>query len=128
MFDRRSFCSAITGVTAVAWLSRQAAGSQVRDAADGYTNAVSFVQDPADAGVSTEMLQGLFAVRPEASSADQEMTFPQSIASGDPAVNGIVLWTRVEPGVSVLFPQPSVGWQIAGTPISPTRRSFPAWH
>jgi alkaline phosphatase D len=38
-------------------------------------------------------------------------TFPQSVASGDPSVNGIVLWTRVDPNFQTAGGQ--IGWRNA---------------
>src|SRR2546425_581940 len=39
--------------------------------------------------------------------------FPQSVASGDPTPDGIVLWTRLSPSAANTA---AVSWQIASTP------------
>ncbi len=43
----------------------------------------------------------------------QTAVFPQSVASGDPGVNGVVLWTRVDPRQEFGEAAGQVGWQIA---------------
>ncbi len=60
----------------------------------------------------------LAAVEPASAqnTAEPARTFPQSVASGDPSSNGIVLWTRVDPlaqGGNFLN---QVAYQIAGAP------------
>jgi alkaline phosphatase D len=41
--------------------------------------------------------------------------FPQSVGSGDPSPNGIVLWTRLDPA-AISSPTPTLTWQISTTP------------
>jgi len=58
------------------------------------------------------------------STADPATTFPQSVASGDPQPNGIVLWTRIAPQASAV----RVAFEIAASPTftSPVVRGVAA--
>ena len=56
-----------------------------------------------------------FAVDAAKTAARQREVYPQSVASGDPEPNGIVLWTRVEPQQGDGLTAGRVGWQIART-------------
>lgn len=45
-----------------------------------------------------------------ADSREQEATFPQGVGSGDPAPDGVLLWTRVEPAGSA---EEAVRWEVS---------------
>ncbi len=113
--DRRNFISALTGSGAIAWLGAQAVSAQTVDGSS-YANSVPFVPGPGDAGVSPAQVEVLFFVNPSLSADAQAQTFPQSVASGDPSPNGVVLWTRVDPSaMGGNFPN-QIAWQIAARP------------
>jgi alkaline phosphatase D len=106
-FDRRSFVKAGTAAGALAWLAvRQPLSAQP---VPGYLDPVPFVADPRLSGLTEAQLQDAFTVDPNPDPAQQAATYPQSVASGDPRPQGIVLWTRVATGV----PGDIVFWQIA---------------
>ncbi|HEU5156932.1 MAG TPA: alkaline phosphatase D family protein [Streptosporangiaceae bacterium] len=68
---------------------------------------------PAAAGAPDDVAR-LFAVRSRTAAAAQAAAaefFPLSVGSGDPAADGIVLWTRVDPAVAGGRPQ--VAYEIA---------------
>ncbi len=111
--DRREFLNTLTGSAAVGWFAAGVLGAQ--QTSSPYANPVPIASSAAAANVNSSDLNALFSVNPAATSDDQARTFPQSIASGDPSVDGIVLWTRVDPA----FQQPDVNqvaWQIAADP------------
>ncbi len=113
--DRREFISALTGGGAIAWLGTQVMSAQTVEGSP-YANGVAFVPNPGEAGLSQAEVEALFAVDPSISADVQAQTFPQSVASGDPSPNGVVLWTRVDPSAQAgTFPN-QIGWQIAATP------------
>ena len=67
---------------------------------------------PAAAGTPDDVAR-LFAVRSRTAAAARAAAadvFPLSVGSGDPAPDGIVLWTRVEPAAGG---QPQVAYEIA---------------
>ena len=78
----------------------------------GYQHPVPFVGNPSDAGLSPTDVDALFTVDAAAAAA-QAATFPQSVASGDPQPNGIVLWTRIDPSQQGGAYADMVSWQIA---------------
>ena len=55
----------------------------------------------------------LFAINPAFTAEQQSSTYPQSVASGDPQANGIVLWTRVAPAAISAPSGDVIAWQIA---------------
>jgi alkaline phosphatase D len=59
--------------------------------------------------------RSLFAVNPAATPAQQAGVFPQSVASGDPKVDGIVLWTRVDPALLNPPANDLIAWQISAS-------------
>ena len=82
-----------------------------------------FLLDPALTGLSdAERATSLFAVssnrqRPPSSGRN---LFPQSVASGDPRPDGIVLWTRVEPSLQQAPSGDRLAWQIGTDPAFPS--------
>ena len=64
-------------------------------------------------GLSGVEREELFRMLP-VEATRQAALFPQSVASGDPRVDGAVLWTRVEPtALTGTAPEGAmVGWQI----------------
>ena len=65
------------------------------------------------AGLTPAEVNEVFAVDAVRTAELQGAVYPQSVASGDPRPNGIVLWTRVDPmALDGATPQ-KVGWQIA---------------
>ncbi len=66
------------------------------------------------AGIDSADASALFEVNPAFTSEQQRQVFPQSVASGDPSVSGIVLWTRVDPLQQRAGNH--LAWQIAADP------------
>jgi alkaline phosphatase D len=65
---------------------------------------------PAAAGTPDDVAR-LFVVRSRTAAAAATEVFPLSVGSGDPAPDGVVLWTRVEPAAAGQAPQ--VAYEIA---------------
>ncbi len=99
--NRRQFFGSLASSTAVGWIltdwilpeSVEASAA----AASPYANPVPFFASPSAAGLDPAQMSELFYVNPVLTPDQQARIFPQSVASGDPSVNGIVLWTRVDP-------------------------------
>ncbi len=117
--DRRKFVKATSATGALAWLSasRPAVGQISAAQPSGYLTSVPFVLDPALSGLSQADLTNLFQVRPNYTAAQQAAIYPQSIASGDPRPNGVVLWSRVDPSQQTAASDDVVAWQM-GTSAS----------
>ncbi len=81
-----------------------------------YGNGVPFVLDPSLTGLSAQDIETLFQQNPDVTPQQQAVVFPQSVASGDPRVDGAVLWTRVDPSVQGGQYANMVALQIATTP------------
>ena len=111
--DRRAFVKAASAAGTLAWLT----DTKVLSAQTGtaYSNAVPFVLDPSLTGLSDADRQQLFQVN-AATPTQQAAIYPQSVASGDPRTNGIVLWTRVDPSQIAAPSNDIVAWQISSTP------------
>jgi alkaline phosphatase D len=99
--NRRMFLESIASTGAIGWVLGSFSAS-----ASPYTNPVPLTQSP-----MTADLDALFAINPAFTPDQQAQIFPQSVASGDPSVNGIVLWTRVDPNYQTAGDQ--LAWQIA---------------
>ncbi len=108
--NRRNFLGSLTGSSAIGWIVAESL-AETPVAACPYANPVPFVQSPAMAGLDAADLNALFTIDPAFTPQQQAQTFPLSIASGDPSVNGIVLWTRVDPNFQTAGDQ--LAWQIA---------------
>ena len=72
--------------------------------------------DPSFSGLPQADIDVLFEVNASATAAQQAAIFPQSVASGDPLTNGIVLWTRVDPAQQQGPSGDMLAWQIATDP------------
>jgi alkaline phosphatase D len=105
--DRRKFLGSLASSGAVGWIVAQSLNAQATSQSP-YASPVPLVQSPATADVNS-----LFAVNADATPEQQDQIFPQSVASGDPSVDGIVLWTRVDPNFQAAGDQ--LAWQIAAT-------------
>ncbi len=93
--QRRNFIRAAATAGAVAWVTPV---HKIFSAAlQTYPHQVPFISSPDLTGLSADDIQGLFAIDPAYTAQDQAATYPQSVASGDPQANGIVLWTRIAP-------------------------------
>jgi alkaline phosphatase D len=111
--DRRKFLEKLGSASAVAWAITRANAQSIANPSP-YANPVVFVQDSTAAGLGPAEASFLFTVNSAATPEQQAQVFPQSVASGDPTVDGIVLWTRVDPSFQIAGDQ--LGWQIAGSP------------
>lgn len=109
--DRRNFVKAATFGT-LAWAASRPVAAQ---ATPGYRNGVPFVANPSAAGFTQEQAAQLFTADANATVATQAAMYPQSVASGDPKPNGIVLWTRIDPNQRGGVTPTQVAWQIART-------------
>ena len=114
--DRRHFMKHAAATGSLAWIA--GSGSLLAQAnASTYRNPVPFVTGPADAGLTPAETAQLFAVDAEQTAATQAAVYPQSVASGDPQPQGIVLWTRVDPAQQGGPFADMVAWQIASDNI-----------
>lgn len=112
--ERRKFMQHAASAGAIAWLSpfhilRTASGQT-------YPHQIPFVAGAEAAGLSPADTQSLFEVSDTYTPEDQALTYPQSVASGDPQASGIVLWTRISPTVMGAPSGDIVAWQIATDP------------
>ena len=107
--ERRGF---LTGLTAgaVGWAVAGVRGSG-GVASQAYANPVPFI-DAAAAGTG----RAAFAVNTARTALQGAQTYPQSVASGDPNPNGVVIWTRVAPAAVRSAGTNVVAWQVATTP------------
>jgi len=108
---RRSFLRAAATASAVAWVSpiHKIFGADPQT----YPNQIPIVSSPELAGLSAEDAAGLFAIDPAYTPEQQAATYQQSVASGDPQPNGIVLWTRIAPTAMGAPSGGTIAWQIA---------------
>ncbi len=114
--DRRLFVKATSATGALAWILPQALAQGSGTVSDSYVSSVPFVLDPALNGLSQADRDVLFQVNSAATAAQQAATYPQSVASGDPRTDGVVLWTRVEPTLQGPPSSDMVAWQISSSP------------
>ncbi len=108
--DRRGF---LTGLAAgaVGWVAGGKTGLPAADAAQAYAYPVAF-STSAQAATS----RSLFVVDAAKTVLSGAATYPQSVASGDPNPNGVVIWTRVAPQAVRRAGSNSLAWQVATTP------------
>jgi alkaline phosphatase D len=111
--QRRNFIRIAATASAVAWISPLHKSLAETIGAKTYPNQVSVVRDPGGLGLDTA---SLFEIYPDYTAAQQASTYPQSVASGDPQSNGIVLWTRVAPTAMGAPSAGMIAWQIASDP------------
>ena len=107
--DRREFTKIASAAGAIAWLS--AANPLMAKISSGYSNPVPFLQ-ASDNGVIAES-EFHFQTNEVVTAEQQANVYPQSVASGDPRPNGVVLWTRVDPSVQASPARTLVAWQIS---------------
>jgi alkaline phosphatase D len=107
------FVRSLAGSSAIGWMAANAMGDPAKYNPQ-YANPVPLVQSAAAAGIEPTEVTALFNIDPGYTAAQQSQIFPQSVASGDPSVNGIVLWTRVDPNSQTAGNQ--LAWQIAADP------------
>ena len=77
---------------------------------------MDFMVDASLSGLPQDDRDTLFEVDFEITAARQGAVYPQSVASGDPRVDGIVLWTRVDPTQQACPAGERLAWQI-GTDV-----------
>ncbi len=116
--DRRLFLAATSTAGALAWMNTQLpkAFAQAATMSESYPRSVSIVLDPSLSGLSQEEISALFTVNANVTASDQTALYPQSVASGDPRSDGIVLWTRIEPTLQSDPSNDMIAWQIASDP------------
>jgi len=115
--DRRLFLKATSAAGTLAWVSPNLLGAQAATTvSNSYRSSAPFLLDPALTGLSQADRDILFKVNSAATPAQQASTYPQSVASGDPRPDGIVLWTRVEPNLQSSPSNDMLAWQISSTP------------
>ena len=105
--DRRRFLSTLSAAGAVGW-SLTATPGWARALGGVFESPVPFI-DSADIGPQAQAC----AVDDAATARHQAAWFPQSVASGDPKEQGIVLWTRLAPESEAAAGDAVVNWQIA---------------
>jgi alkaline phosphatase D len=108
--ERRNFLSGLAAGT-VGWVVGGSTGGSATDAAKAYAFPVPFVSS-ADAATD----RSIFAVDAARTTRERGVTFPQSLASGDPNPNGVVIWTRVDPHAFRKAGTSTIAWQIATDP------------
>ena len=114
--DRRLFVKSTSAAGALAWLAPKVLEAQRSTVSDSYQSAVPFVLDPLLTGLTQADRDLLFEVNSAVTPAQQAVLFPQSVASGDPRTDGIVLWTRVEPTLEAAPSSDMLAWQISADP------------
>ncbi len=116
IMDRRVFLKATSAAGALAWLAPRHLTAQTSTVSNSYVSSVLFIVDPALTGLSQADRDILFRINSAANPAQQAAIYPQSVASGDPRPDGIVLWTRVEPTVQGSPSNDMLAWQISSDP------------
>jgi alkaline phosphatase D len=111
--NRRTFVRSLAGSGTIGWIAAEMIAAPSRSATP-YPNSVPLVQSAAAAGMEPADVTALFNIDSAYTPEQQAQIFPQSVASGDPSVAGIVLWTRVDPNFQTAGDQ--LGWQIAADP------------
>lgn len=111
--NRRKFVRTLAGSGTIGWVVAESLlGSSA--SASPYANPVTLAASPEAAGLDAADVSTLFEINPAYTPEQQAQIFPQSVASGDPSVNGIVLWTRVDPAYQSAGVY--VAWEIAADP------------
>lgn len=114
--DRRVFVKSSSATGALAWILPRALKGQASTVSESYVSSVPFVLDPSLTGLSVADRNILFHVNSAATAAQQAALYPQSVASGDPRPDGVVLWTRVEPTLQAGPSGDLLAWQIGTDP------------
>ena len=110
--DRRKFMRMAATAGSVAWALPL---HNVFAQTSSYPQGVPFVTDPSVTGLTPEDLNTLFQQNANVTPQQQAATFPQSVASGDPRVDGAVLWTRVDPSAQGGQYATLIAYEIAST-------------
>ncbi len=113
--QRRDFIRNVITAGAIAWTNplHKLLGANTQT----YPHQVPFVSSPELSGLSAADAQALFEINPAYTPQDQASMYPQSVASGDPQPNGIVLWTRIAPTAMGAPSANIIAWQIASDPL-----------
>ena len=82
---------------------------------DSNNDGVPFIIDSSVSDLSEEDRETLFEVNLAATPAQQAAIYPQSVASGDPRTDGILLWTRVERTLQGAPSGERIAWQISSS-------------
>ena len=108
---RRNFIRNAATAGAVAWIApvHQLFSANVQT----YPHQVPFMASQDMPDVTAADTQMLFQIDPAFTAQDQAAMYPQSVASGDPQPNGIVLWTRIAPAAMGAPSADTIAWQIA---------------
>ncbi|GAC1358001.1 MAG: alkaline phosphatase D family protein [Acidobacteriaceae bacterium] len=116
--DRRLFLKSTSATGTLAWLAPQLLAAQsgaTAPVSNSYQSSAPFLLDAALTGLSQADRDILFRVDSSVKPAQQAATYPQSVASGDPRSDGIVLWTRVEPVLQASPSNDMLAWQISSS-------------
>jgi alkaline phosphatase D len=105
--------AAAAAATAFAWILKPHVLFGDGIGTSAYPNQVPMRQGPEESGMRPEDAAAMFAIEPGFTGEQQAAIYPQSVASGDPQTNGIVLWTRVSPSALGNPSARTVVWQIA---------------
>ncbi len=111
--DRRKFLRAAAQEGSIAWLMPVHSMLGQSAPSTSFTQQVPMVADPSISGLTPQDTTDLFTVNAAATPQQQSATFPQSVASGDPRADGVVLWTRVAPEIEGGQYAEMLAWQIA---------------
>lgn len=111
--NRRTFVRSLAGSSAIGWIAADIVAAS-SNSASPYPNPVPLAQSAAAAGIEPADVSALFNIDPAYTREQQAQIFPQSVASGDPSVAGVVLWTRIDPDFQTASNQ--LAWQIAADP------------
>lgn len=115
--NRRRFINTLSATGAIGWLTASAAEAQSAPGTNAYPNSVPIVSSPGLSGVSPDQIASALTINLPVDPKQQAQTFPQSVASGDPTPNGIVLWTRIgENAPGAKSSGAMVGWEISAQP------------
>jgi alkaline phosphatase D len=118
--NRRLFLKSASAAGSLAWIAPGMLRAQSPTASDSYVSGVPFVPDPGLNGLSQADRDILFHVNSAVTGSEQAAVYPQSVASGDPRPDGIVLWTRVDPTQQDSPSADMLAWQIATDPAFST--------
>ncbi len=110
--DRRRFVKAAAAAGSLAWLVK-ADWMAAQEIVGTYRRPAVFVGDPAGAGLTAEDVRSMLTADQAQTASRQSLVYPQSVASGDPQPNGIVLWTRIDAAQQGGAYGDLVAWQIA---------------
>ncbi|MBL4866114.1 MAG: alkaline phosphatase D family protein [Pseudomonadales bacterium] len=98
--ERRKFCTLLASGLATPFILTACGGSSDEEPAptDGTERGLEGIDPPV--AVDPDLLDLIDSQIGIVFNADSERVFPQSISSGDPTPSGVMLWTRVDPGIT----------------------------